>query len=66
MADALVFNEVANFNQFFKRNVGITASKFRKPPNYVDVITECFGRYTSISNDFESRNQQYSDVFKIG
>ncbi|MFB9052504.1 helix-turn-helix domain-containing protein [Formosa undariae] len=33
VADALGFNEVANFNQFFKRNVGITASKFRKLPN---------------------------------
>ncbi|WP_299778940.1 helix-turn-helix transcriptional regulator [uncultured Formosa sp.] len=30
VADALGFNEVSNFNQFFKRNVGITASQFRK------------------------------------
>ena len=30
IADALGFNEVANFNQFFKRNTGITASQFRK------------------------------------
>ncbi|MFD1294375.1 helix-turn-helix domain-containing protein [Lutibacter holmesii] len=30
IADTLGFNEVANFNQFFKRNTGITASQFRK------------------------------------
>ncbi|WP_405411129.1 AraC family transcriptional regulator [Maribacter sp. Asnod1-A12] len=30
IAYELDFNEVANFNQFFKRNVGITASQFRK------------------------------------
>lgn len=30
VADALGFNEVANFNQFFKRNTGMTASQFRK------------------------------------
>jgi AraC-like DNA-binding protein len=30
IADALGFNEVANFNQFFKRNTGMTASQFRK------------------------------------
>ncbi|MEP2690067.1 AraC family transcriptional regulator [Maribacter dokdonensis] len=29
IAYELDFNEVANFNQFFKRNVGITASQFR-------------------------------------
>ncbi|WP_302850203.1 helix-turn-helix domain-containing protein [Polaribacter sp. Q13] len=26
---ALGFNEVANFNQFFKRNLGVTATQFR-------------------------------------
>ena len=30
VAYALDFNEVANFNQFFKRNMGITATQFRK------------------------------------
>lgn len=30
IADILGFNEVANFNQFFKRHTGITASQFRK------------------------------------
>ena len=30
VADSLGFNEVANFNQFFKRHTGITASQFRK------------------------------------
>ncbi|MFD2541468.1 AraC family transcriptional regulator [Lacinutrix gracilariae] len=30
VAYALNFNEVANFNQFFKRNMGITATQFRK------------------------------------
>ena len=30
VAYELEFNEVANFNQFFKRNVGITATQFRK------------------------------------
>lgn len=30
IAYALDFNEVANFNQFFKRNTGITATQFRK------------------------------------
>ncbi|MFY0714070.1 AraC family transcriptional regulator [Seonamhaeicola sp. NFXS20] len=30
VAYALDFNEVANFNQFFKRNTGITATQFRK------------------------------------
>ncbi len=30
IADILAFNEVANFNQFFKRNTGITATQFRK------------------------------------
>lgn len=30
IAEILGFNEVANFNQFFKRNTGITASQFRK------------------------------------
>ncbi|MDN3620187.1 helix-turn-helix domain-containing protein [Polaribacter undariae] len=29
VAYALGFNEVANFNQFFKRNLGITATQFR-------------------------------------
>lgn len=35
VADALGFNEVANFNQFFKRNTGITASQFRKKQRIV-------------------------------
>lgn len=30
VAYALDFNEVANFNQFFKRNTGLTATQFRK------------------------------------
>ncbi len=30
VADILGFNEVANFNQFFKRNTGMTATQFRK------------------------------------
>ena len=30
VAYALDFNEVANFNQFFKRNLGMTATQFRK------------------------------------
>ncbi|MAU16979.1 MAG: hypothetical protein CMH46_15735 [Muricauda sp.] len=30
VAEALGFNEVANFNQFFKRTTGMTASQFRK------------------------------------
>jgi AraC-like DNA-binding protein len=30
IAEVLGFNEVANFNQFFKRNTGITATQFRK------------------------------------
>ncbi|GAF04299.1 DNA-binding transcriptional regulator AraC [Saccharicrinis fermentans DSM 9555 = JCM 21142] len=30
IADILGFNEVSNFNQFFKRHTGITASQFRK------------------------------------
>lgn len=30
VAYALEFNEVANFNQFFKRNTGITATQFKK------------------------------------
>jgi len=30
VAYALDFNEVANFNQFFKRNSGLTATQFRK------------------------------------
>ncbi|WP_430931275.1 helix-turn-helix domain-containing protein [Saccharicrinis sp. 156] len=30
VADILGFNEAANFNQFFKRNTGMTASQFRK------------------------------------
>jgi AraC-like DNA-binding protein len=30
VAFALNFNEVANFNQFFKRNTGITATQFQK------------------------------------
>jgi AraC-like DNA-binding protein len=30
VAYALEFNEVANFNQFFKRNIGITATQFKK------------------------------------
>ncbi|MFD1552673.1 hypothetical protein DNU06_09095 [Putridiphycobacter roseus] len=30
VAYALDFNEVANFNQFFKRNTGITATQFRQ------------------------------------
>ncbi|MEO9953728.1 helix-turn-helix transcriptional regulator [Nonlabens sp.] len=30
VAYALEFNEVANFNQFFKRNTGLTATQFRK------------------------------------
>ncbi|QDO94517.1 AraC family transcriptional regulator [Formosa sediminum] len=33
IAEVLGFNEVANFNQFFKRNVGITATQFRKQTN---------------------------------
>lgn len=33
IAYELDFNEVANFNQFFKRNVGITASQFRNSGN---------------------------------
>jgi YesN/AraC family two-component response regulator len=35
VADLLSFNEVANFNQFFKRNTGITASQFRKKQNSI-------------------------------
>ena len=30
VADTLGFNEVANFNQFLKRNTGMTATQFRK------------------------------------
>jgi len=30
VAYALDFNEVSNFNQFFKRNAGVTATQFRK------------------------------------
>lgn len=30
VADILGFNEVPNFNQFFKRNTGVTATQFRK------------------------------------
>lgn len=33
IAYALNFNEVANFNQFFKRNMGITATQFRNRTN---------------------------------
>ncbi|MBJ2174387.1 AraC family transcriptional regulator [Aureibaculum sp. A20] len=33
VAYALNFNEVANFNQFFKRNMGITATQFRNRTN---------------------------------
>ncbi|MBU2997255.1 AraC family transcriptional regulator [Cellulophaga baltica] len=33
IAYALDFNEVANFNQFFKRNMGITATQFRNSNN---------------------------------
>lgn len=29
VAYALGFNEVANFNQFFKHNEGVTATQFR-------------------------------------
>ncbi|MRT92819.1 AraC family transcriptional regulator [Ancylomarina sp. 16SWW S1-10-2] len=35
IADSLGFNEAANFNQFFKRNTGITASQFRKKQRIV-------------------------------
>ncbi|WP_372755233.1 helix-turn-helix domain-containing protein [Labilibaculum sp.] len=34
VAEILGFNEVANFNQFFKRNTGITASQFRKKQKF--------------------------------
>ncbi|WP_159023715.1 helix-turn-helix transcriptional regulator [Formosa sp. L2A11] len=37
VADALGFNETANFNQFFKRNVGTTAAQFRKQLNKIDI-----------------------------
>jgi AraC-like DNA-binding protein len=33
IAYALGFNEVANFNQFFKRNLGVTATQFRNKEN---------------------------------
>ncbi|MBD0777881.1 AraC family transcriptional regulator [Maribacter sp. ANRC-HE7] len=33
VADTLDFNEVANFNQFFKRNTGMTATQFRNGRN---------------------------------
>lgn len=33
VADTLGFNEVANFNQFFKRNTGMTATQFRNGRN---------------------------------
>lgn len=33
VADTLGFNEVANFNQFFKRNTGMTATQFRNRAN---------------------------------